>query len=121
MNDNDDKSTYNFNAEVKAGAVGTKAQGVFVDKNGNVGIENFQAFSQELQQLKKALTDQAGEATVEQLKELTYVAEAAEEAEKGNKEKAFAALKSVGQWTVNTGTKIGTTVVTEYLKQRYGL
>jgi hypothetical protein len=108
------ESKYNFVGDVNAGAIGDKAQGILINKHVS-DIADLGSLMQELRQLREVMKGEASNA--EQFQALAHIAEAEEEAEKGNKEKAFKALQSGGKWALDVATKVGTSLVSAYLKQ----
>jgi hypothetical protein len=112
------ESKYKFVGDVHAGAIGDKAQGILMNKHTS-DVGDLESLMQELRQLREVMKGEASNA--EQFQALAHVAEAEEEAKKGNKEKALKALQLGGKWALDVATKIGTSLAGAYLKQTLGL
>lgn len=111
-------SKYNFPGQVNAGAIGDQAQGVFIQKDTS-DIEDIASLVEELRKLREIMRVEASNPG--QFQALVKVAEAEEAAKSGNKSKALEALQAGGKWTFDMATKVGTSLVSAYLKTQLGL
>lgn len=112
------ESKYKFVGDVKAGAIGDNTRGILIDKDMD-DDSDVTCLVHELMKLHKSMKEEASNS--KQYQCLSHIAEAEEEAKKGNKAKALKILQSGGKWAFDVSTKIGTNIISSYLKQELGL
>jgi hypothetical protein len=106
-------NVYNVNQAI---AVGDNAQ---VNNSSFVNQTETNQLNKELQQLIDAIKKEP--TSSEKVNSIVQLSEAKEELAKGDKPKFLDALSKSGKWVLDVATKVGTSLLTEYIKHSQGL
>jgi hypothetical protein len=107
----DESKKYNFEKEVRAGAIGDGAQGQYSEGG---GASSQKVVYAELQRLRTAAMAKAK--TPEEFNDLAQIRQAEDAAEKGDEPAARSIMSKVGGWVRNLCVEIGAKAIAEWMK-----